>query len=197
MTLRVEVKNLNKNLKSSQVLENILHSQRPYSEKSILGYKNVHIEEGLSSMTKATKQRSYAEVLKGRNHGQQESKRDEYIRPSTFRKQRIFNHFERNNQREYLDQPRKNYRRNTPQRRSFTSRYVNLFYGHCFNCTKFGHKVIDCRAYERNDQARNVYVAPHNIECYKCHNYGHIARNCISMIKPPMKENIDDIYKKA
>jgi hypothetical protein len=39
-------------------------------------------------------------------------------------------------------------------------------------------------------------VAPQNIECYKCHNYGHIDQNCRSMIKPPMKENIDDIHKK-
>jgi hypothetical protein len=88
VTLRVEVNKLNKNLKISQVLENILNSQRPYSDKFGLGYKNVHFEEGSSSMTKETKQKSYAEVLKGRNHGQQESERNEYIRPSTFRKQR-------------------------------------------------------------------------------------------------------------
>jgi hypothetical protein len=72
MTLRVEVNKLNNNLKSSQVLENILNNQRPYSDKSRLGYKNVHFEEGSSSMTKATEEMSYAEVLKGRNHGQQE-----------------------------------------------------------------------------------------------------------------------------
>jgi hypothetical protein len=52
MTLRVEVNKLNKNLKSSQVLENILNSQRPYNDKSGLGYKNVHFEEGSSSMKK-------------------------------------------------------------------------------------------------------------------------------------------------
>jgi hypothetical protein len=57
-------------------------------------------------MTKETKQRSYAEVLKGRNHGQQKSERNEYIRSSTFIKQRSFNHCERKNQREDLDQPR-------------------------------------------------------------------------------------------
>jgi hypothetical protein len=51
--------------------------------------------------------------------------------------------------------------------------------------------------YERNIQARNNYVAPHNIECYKCHNYGHIARNCRSIIKPSMKENIDERHKKV
>jgi hypothetical protein len=36
------------------VLENILNSQRPYSEKYGLGYKNVHFEEGSSSMMKET-----------------------------------------------------------------------------------------------------------------------------------------------
>jgi ATP-dependent protease HslVU (ClpYQ) ATPase subunit len=40
-------------------------------------------------------------------------------------------------------------------------------------------------------------VSPHNIECYKFHNYGHIAQNCRSVVNPPMKENIDDRYKKA
>jgi hypothetical protein len=73
----------------------------------------------------------------------------------------------------------------------------NLFYGHCFYCTNFGHKVADCRDYKRNVQARSAYVAAHNIKCYKCHNYGHIASDCRSMIDTSMKENIDIIYKKA
>jgi hypothetical protein len=50
--------------------------------------------------------------------------------------------------------------------------------------------------YGRNVQERNVYVAPYNIECYKFHNYGHIARDCRSMMEPSMKENIDIRYKK-
>jgi hypothetical protein len=73
-------------------------------------------------MTKATEQKSYAKVLKGRNHGQKELERNEYRRPSTFRKQRNVNH----------GQPRQEARRTTPQRISFTPRYVNLFYGHFF-----------------------------------------------------------------
>jgi hypothetical protein len=194
MTLRVEVKNINKNLKSSQVLENILNRQKPYNDKSGLGYKNIDFEEGSSSMTKATEEKSYVGVLKEMNNGQQELERNEYRRPSTIGQQRTFNHFERNNHIE--DQPRKDYKWTTPQRIVFTPRYVNLFFGRCFNFTDFGHKVVDCRAYERNVQTRKAYVAPHEIDCYKCHNYGHIARDCRSMIKPPMKENIDERYKK-
>jgi hypothetical protein len=85
VTLRVEFNKLSKKLKSSQVLENILNSQIPYSDKYGLGYKNVQFDEGSISMRKATQQKSDVEVLKGKNHGQQELQRNEYIRPSTFR----------------------------------------------------------------------------------------------------------------
>jgi hypothetical protein len=40
-------------------------------------------------------------------------------------------------------------------------------------------------------------VAPYNIECYKCQNYGHIAHDCRSMMYTSMKENIDIKYKKV
>jgi hypothetical protein len=69
MLLRFEVNKLITNLKIYQVLENILNSQRPHSEKSGLGYKNVDFEEGSRSMMKETKQKTYVVVLKGRNHG--------------------------------------------------------------------------------------------------------------------------------
>ena len=91
---------------------------------------------------------------------------------------------------------RHEFRRTTSQRRSFTSRYQSLFYGYCFTCNNFGHKVVDCRSYGRNGQERNVYVAPYNIEFYKCHNYGHISHDCRSMMKYSMKENTDIGYKK-
>jgi hypothetical protein len=137
--------------------------------------------------------KSYAEVLKGRNHGQPESKKtieDTFSRrPFVFKPERSFNHDH--------DQSRYKFRRTTPQRRSFTHRYVNFLYGHCFYCTNFGYKVADCRDYKRNFQARSVYVVAHNIECYKYHNYGHIASDCRSMIDTSMKENTDIRYKKV
>jgi hypothetical protein len=105
-----------------------------------------------------------------------------------FKPPRIFNHDH--------DQSRKKFIRNTPQIISFTPRYENFFYGHCFYCTNFGHKVAYCRDY-KNFQAINAYVGPRNIECYKCHNYGHIASDCRSMINSSMKENTDIKYKKV
>jgi hypothetical protein len=39
-------------------------------------------------------------------------------------------------------------------------------------------------------------VTPYNIEFYKFHNYGHIARECRRMTYTYMKENIDIRYKK-
>jgi hypothetical protein len=80
---------------------------------------------------------------------------------------------------------------------SYNTRYANLFYGNFFYCTNFGHKVAYCKDYKRNVQARSAYVVAHNIECYKCHNYGHIAIDCRSMIDTSMKKNIDIRYKKV
>jgi hypothetical protein len=129
---------------------------------------------------------------------EEDYRRDKYQRrPSTFRYQRSFNHCEGKNRREDRDHPRHDFKRTTTQRISYTPRYQNFFYGHCFTCNNFGHKVVDCRAYVRNGQERNVYVTPYNIECYKCHNYGHIARDCRSMMDTSMKENIDIRYKKV
>jgi hypothetical protein len=106
-----------------------------------------------------------------------------------FKPQKRFNHDH--------DQSKKKFRRTTPQRRSFTPRYENLFYGHCFYCTNFGHKVADCMDYKIDVQANCAYVVARNIECYKSYNYGHIASDCRNMIDPSMKENTDIRYKKV
>jgi hypothetical protein len=133
----------------------------------------------------------YVEVLKEKNHGKPKSKKTiedtSSRRPSMFKPQRKFNHDH--------DQSRNKFRRTTPKIRSFTPKYANLFYGHFFYCTNFGHKVAYCKDYKRNVQSRNAYVAPRDIECYKCHNYGHIVSDCRRMIYTYMKESTDIIYK--
>jgi septal ring factor EnvC (AmiA/AmiB activator) len=179
VTLRSKIVKLNKNVEETETSTSVIENEENHSR--LLEKKN---EEN---------RKSYAEVLKGRNHGQPESKKTiedtSSRRPSMFKPQRSFNHDH--------DQSRKKFRRTMPQRRSFTPRYANLFYGHCFYCTNFGHKVADCRDYKINVQAISAYVVARNIECYKCHNYGHIASDCRSMIDTSMKENTDIRYKKV
>jgi hypothetical protein len=179
VTLRSKIVKLNTNVEEIETSTSVIENENKHSR--LLEKKN---EEN---------RKSYAEVIKGRNHGQPESKKtikDTSSKgPYMFKPQRSFNHDH--------DQSRHKFRRNMPQRRSFTPRYANLFYGDCFYCTNFGHKVADCRDYKRNVQARSAYVAAHNIACYKCHKYGHIASDCRSMINTSMKENTDIRYEKV
>jgi septal ring factor EnvC (AmiA/AmiB activator) len=179
VTLRSKIVKLNKNVEEIETSKLVIENEEKHSR--LLKKKN---EEN---------RKSYAEVLKGRNHGQPESKKTiedtSSRRPSMFKSQRSFNHDH--------DQSRRKFRRTMPQIRSFTPRYANLFYGHCFYCTKFGHKVADCMDYKRNVQERSAYVVAHKIECYKCHKYGHISSDCRSMIDTSMKENTDIRYNKV
>ena len=82
----------------------------------------------------------------------------------------------------------------TIPRRKFPSRYQHIFYGYRYSCGKFGHKAIECRTYlrkEHNSRSFVKYEPPraqkninrfehlrNNIECYKCRNFGHIAKDC-------------------
>jgi hypothetical protein len=179
VTLRSRIVKFNKNVEEIETSTSIIENEENHSW--LLEKKN---EEN---------RKSYVEVLKGRNHGQPESKKTiedtSSIQLSMFNPQRSFNHDH--------DQSRKKFRRTRPQRRSFTTMYENLFYGYCFHCTNFGHKVAYCRDYKRNVQEINAYVAPCDIEYYKFHNYGHITSDCRSMIDTSMKENTGIICKKV
>jgi hypothetical protein len=50
---------------------------------------------------------------------------------------------------------------------------------------------VDFIAYGINFQTRNDCVASYDIKCYKCHNYGHIAHDCGSVMKSSMDEKTD------
>jgi chromosome segregation ATPase len=124
VTLRSKIVKLNMNVEETKTSTSVIENEEKQSR--LLEKKN---EEN---------RKSYEEVIKGRNHGQPKSKKtikDTYSRgPSMLKPQRSFNHDH--------DQSRQKFRRTTPHRRSFTPRYANLFYGHCFYFTNFGHKRI-------------------------------------------------------
>jgi hypothetical protein len=82
VTLRSKIVNLRKNVEETEISALIVENEENHSR--LLEKKN---EE---------KRKSYAELLKGRNHGQPESKKtnkDTYSRrPSILKPQRSFNH---------------------------------------------------------------------------------------------------------
>jgi hypothetical protein len=106
-----------------------------------------------------------------------------------------------------IDRPREEegFRRTTPFRRYSTPRYQTVFFGLCYACNNFGHKTMNCRANSRNinnfeSHTQKGYLRRPNetqkisynkfeslsteVECYKCNNFGHLAKDC-KMTVPP------------
>ena len=38
---------------------------------------------------------------------------------------------------------------NVMPKKPMTNKYQQIFLGHCYSCNKFGHKALNCRAYEK------------------------------------------------
>jgi hypothetical protein len=93
-------------------------------------------------------------------------------------------------------------------------RYQTIFLGLCYSCNNFGHKVVNCRAntknrrnyegYTRNGYPRRSHEAQkiksynrfeslsNEVECYKCNNFGHMAKDCrLDCSSKRIKENIN------
>jgi hypothetical protein len=134
-----EVENLEEEVVTLRVKIDKLNKKFEETETSTLVVENEEKHSTLLEKTNEENRNSYTKVLKGRNHGQPKYKKtieDTSSRiASMFKPEKRFNHDH--------DQSKKIFRRTTPQKRSFTPRYENLFYCHCFYCTNFGHKVAD------------------------------------------------------
>jgi hypothetical protein len=99
VTLRSKIVKLNKNVEETETSTSVIENEEKHSR--LLERKN------------GENRKSYVEVLKGRNHGQPESKKTiedtSSRRPSMFKQQRNFNHDH--------DKSRKKFVRTMPQRR--------------------------------------------------------------------------------
>jgi hypothetical protein len=83
--------------------------------------------------------------------------------------------------------------------------YQNIFFGLCYACNNFGHKVVNCRANSRNINNFEIHTQKGyprrpsethrrsynrfeslsiEVECYKCNNFGHMSKYC-RMTYPP------------
>jgi hypothetical protein len=133
VSLRKDLQKKDMQQKSTRILDQIINSQRPSNDRSRLGYNQVHNEKGSSSKTTKheAEQRSYAEIVR-------DFVKKEECKPP------------KKNIPEIKKTQEDEFRRSASQRRSSTPRYQRFFYGHCFNCANFGHKVVNCRAYAKN-----------------------------------------------
>jgi hypothetical protein len=174
---------------SSKVLDDIISSKKYHLDKSGLGYNQT--EKGSSSKTteQETYPKSYAETIKGDRKIYKEDYRDTPP-PRRFRFQ--------NQQQIDRPQEEEGFIRAPPFRRSSTPRYQTIFFGLCYACNNFGHKAMNCRANNRNNnnfeshtqrgysrrpsetqrRSYNMFESLRTeVECYKCNNFGHVAKD--------------------
>jgi hypothetical protein len=156
---------------SSKVLDNIITTQRDSSNKNGIVY---------SSEENQVNSKSYAIALL-----------------STFKKKDEENTSNDQNSRGLLPPIKKEYKRKP--RKVYQNRYPYIFFGYFFACSNLGHKAMNCKAYRKKNLRVKKYNLKDNqtvnqvknrnynsfaplqegdIECFRCHNYGHKAISC-------------------
>jgi hypothetical protein len=122
---------------SSKVLDDIIISKRSHLDNSGHGYNQT--EKGSSSKTtqQETYPKRYAKTIKGDRKIYKEDYKDTPP-PRRFRFQ--------NQQQKYRPQEEEGFIRAPPFIRSSIPRYQTIFFGLCYACNNFGHKVVNCRS---------------------------------------------------
>jgi hypothetical protein len=101
-------------------------------------------EKGSSS--KMIEPRSYAETVKGSIKKEEYKKKQEEDNRGTTPPRR----FKVQQPTIEISHAEEGFRRETPFRRASSPRYHTIFLGLCYSCNNFGHKVVNCRAYDKN-----------------------------------------------
>jgi hypothetical protein len=186
-------------INGSETLDNILSNQRSPDDKTGLGYKeSLKIVKGESSTNKSTsgKATSYANALKGNNS---QSNNEKYEKKRQFELNHPYYEARKQHESEYYQVGRQ---RSIPTSKFFIPRHPNFFYGYCFSCGNFGHKVVSCILFRYNRNVRTRLnksqkamvqnsFSPllNDIECHICNNFGHKASECRSKLLPIFKQD--------
>ena len=145
-------------------MDGILSNQRSLDNKTRLGYNNIlnTSDTDKSSKENEGNSKSFANSLRsGINKQKGVEEQQEH---------------DTSNQNK-----RSEFRRGETPRRSFSTRYENIFLGHCFVCRNFGHKAIHCKINARNNYMRNKndygYPRDNHINNRYRNDYGSININ--------------------
>jgi hypothetical protein len=195
VTLRKDIQKKNMQ-NSSKVLDDIINSQKSHLDKTQLGYTQK--EKGSISKTtdKETYPKIYVEKIKvDRRIYKQDYRDTPPMRRVKFQNQQIIDRI----------QEEQGLIRAPPFKRSSTPRYQTIFFCLCYVCNNFGHKDVYCRYKNRNnnnfeshtqrgysrrpsDTQRRSYNKFESlrtkVECYKCNNFGQVAKDCRMTVPP-------------
>jgi hypothetical protein len=202
----LQKKNMQNN---SKVLNEIISSQRPNHDKSRLEYNQTEKGSSSKTMEKETYPKRYAETIKGDRKVYRENYKDTPPpRIFIFRNQRPIEIDRSQEEEGFIRAP--------PFKRYSTLGYQTIFFGLCYACNNFGHKAVNCIDNDRNinkfeshtqkgyprspsETQRRSYnrfeSLSTEVECYKCNNFGHMAKYCRITIPPREPEQNNNNHR--
>jgi len=233
--LRKKVEGMNKILKSSQALDDMLSYHRCPSDKSGLGYASESSNKNENALNKRDVKKSERNgdapsSSKGKEKNQGYNRRNPIPRrnPAPRRKPAP-----RRNVDDDKDARGNGYHQRISRQKGFRStsrkppspRYQSSFFGYCYSCSNFGHMAKDCKAYHKDrsygpqpshrDRCYSLRQPPrnnftgrnheclfmNNVECFKCHNIGHMARDCnltwaLTQARTMQKKKVTQVWRR-
>ena len=186
--LRKKVEGMNKIMKSSQALDDMLSYHRSPFDKSGLGYvgeSSNKDEDALSKgdVKKPERDGDAPSSSKGKEKNEGCNRRNPAPR-------RLIDDVKSTKGDDYYQGILRQKGFKNPSRKYPSPKYQSLFLAYCYSSTNFGHMAKDCRAYHKYkynspcQSPRSKFARSHeflfmnNIECFKCHNIGHMAGDC-------------------
>jgi hypothetical protein len=143
-------------IKASEGLATILNQQRNPKLKTGLGY-----EEGSSSGKPGNEPIKFVKSTTNDNNNSAEIKEDNQPPRSSKEKDARSESIEQRSNVLTAERHHQSRRNRFAQRRQPFSKYKEFFYGYCFYCANFGHKVVNCSLRLRHEQLifqRNKYL---------------------------------------
>jgi hypothetical protein len=149
-------------IKASEGLATILNQQRNPNLKTSLVY-----EEGSSSGQPSNKESiKFVKSITIDNNKPAETKEDNQPPRRSEEKGTKTKYVEQTNNTPCTQGNHQHGRNQSAQRRQPFSKYKYFFYGYCFYCSNFGHKVVNCSlrfGHEKSRYPRNKYLPQQSV----------------------------------